>query len=272
FFALLHEIFYYRQSSHEPVFLSASAVLGVVLLLFPALLFLWRTWKRELPEDTTPLSTIRFLLFFALTPIALAFALSQFLPQSIWGTRHLIIVAASYLTLIAVALQRLRPAWLKAAVIAPLCCWTLVAAMFHLMKRQEMYVWCAWEPLAGEVSKAESSAQGEVKIYAFEDLVAYHLWFALASRGETRFRVAVVKDIPGLVEDRAYFLPRRFDEIEITTAGGLRGDYFWLAFRDAAWDASRPPLKTVIDKGYTVGVPVEIEATGGRAFIVPVRR
>ncbi|HVF27524.1 MAG TPA: glycosyltransferase family 39 protein, partial [Pyrinomonadaceae bacterium] len=46
FFALLHEIFYYRQSSHEPVFLSASAVLGVVLLLFPALLFLWRTWKR----------------------------------------------------------------------------------------------------------------------------------------------------------------------------------------------------------------------------------
>ncbi|MDQ3686375.1 MAG: glycosyltransferase family 39 protein [Acidobacteriota bacterium] len=272
FFALLHEIFYYRQSSHEPVFLSASAALGVVLLILPALLLLWRAWKREPPEDTTPLSTIRFLLFFALTPIALAFTFSQFLPQSIWGTRHLSIVAAPYLTLIAVALHRLRPAWMKAVVIALLCCWALVAGMLHVTKRAEIYVWCAWEPLAGEVLKAESSTRGEVKIYAFEDLVAYHLWFGLDATGETRFRVAVVKDIPGLVEDRAYFLPRRFNEIEVTNADNLRGDYFWLAFRDAAWDMSRPPLKTVIDKGYRVGVPVEIVATGGRAFIVPVRR
>ncbi len=120
--------------------------------------------------------------------------------------------------------------------------------------------------------KAESSTQGEVRIYAFEDLVAYHLWFDLDATGETRFRVAVVKDIPGLVEDRAYFLPRGFDEIEVTNADNLRGDYFWLAFRDGAWDASRPPLKTVIDEGYTIGVPFEIETTGGRAFIVPVRR
>jgi uncharacterized membrane protein len=272
FFALLHEMFYYRQSSHEPVFLNASAALGVILLILPALLLLWRSWMRGLPEDTTPLSTIRFLLFFALTPIALAFALSQFLPQSIWGTRHLIIVAAPYLTLIAISLHRLHPAWIKAAVFALLCCWTMFAGMLHVMKRQETYIWCAWEPLAGEVMKAESSTQGEVKIYAFEDLVAYHLWFALDTMRETRFRVAVVKDIPGLVEDRAYFLPRGFNEIEVTNADNLRGDYFWLAFRDAAWDAGRPPLKMVIDGGYTVGMPIEIEATGGRAFIVPVRR
>jgi len=272
FFSLLHEMFYYRQSSHEPVFLNASAALGVVLLLLPALLLLWRAWMRELPKDTTPHSPLRFLLFFALTPIALAFIFSQILPQSIWGTRHLIIVAAPYLMLIAVALHRLRPERLKVAVFALSCCWATVAGMLHVTKRQETYIWCAWEPLAGEIRKSESSSQSEIKIYAFEDLVAYHLWFGLGTIGESRFRVAVVKDIPGLIEDRAYFLPRRFNEIEVTNADNLRGDYFWLAFRDAAWDASRPPLKTVIDKGYRVGVPIEIEATGGRAFIAPVQR
>lgn len=272
FFALLHEMFYYRQSSHEPAALRASAVLGVLLLVGPLLLLLWRAWRRASPGAATPLSPIRFLLFFSLRPVALAFLLSQILPQSIWGTRHLIIVAAPYLTLVAVALCRLRPAQVKTIVFALLCCWALIAAAFHLTSRQAMYVWCAWEPLAREVLKLESVAPEGVKIYAFEDLVAYHLWFALRSPGESRLRVVVVKDIPGLVEDRAYFLPRRFDEIEVTNADGVRGDYFWLAFRDAAWDISRAPLKTVIDRGYSVGAPIEIETTGGRAFIVPVRR
>ncbi|MDQ3254776.1 MAG: hypothetical protein M3R15_12860, partial [Acidobacteriota bacterium] len=75
-----------------------------------------------------------------------------------------------------------------------------------------------------------------------------------------------------LTEDAAYFLPRGFNEIEVTQTDGMRGDYFWMAFRDTTWDVQRPPLKTVLEKGYRLGAPFEIEGSGQKAFIVPVWR
>ncbi|MBA3711826.1 MAG: glycosyltransferase family 39 protein [Pyrinomonadaceae bacterium] len=272
FFIILHEPFYYRQSSHEPLFLRGSAVLGIVLFAVPVVALARRRWKREMAEDSTPIAPLTWLSVFSFLPILLTFVFSQFLPQSIWGTRHLIIVAAPYLTLAAVALLSLRRAWTRTTIIMLLCGWTLIAATFLLVRREGMYIWCAWDRLATQMRRAEAAENREAKVYAFEDLVAYHLWFSLDTMNDKRFRVAVVKNIPDLTEDAAYFLPRGFDEIEVTDTDGMRGDYFWMAFRDATWDVQRPPLKTVLEKGYRLGAPFEVEGSGQKAFIVPVWR
>jgi hypothetical protein len=52
----------------------------------------------------------------------------------------------------------------------------------------------------------------------------------------------------------------------------MGGEHFWIAFRDAAWDESRAPLKNLKDAGYTIEKVDEFDAQGQKAFIASVRR
>src|SRR5437868_8132373 len=161
-----------------------------------------------------------------------------------------------------------------------LCCWFLAVGALSLVRREGTYIWCAWENLAASAARDEArpdlntsaqttrpdaspsspsaaqttqpdstEAAQPVTVYAFEDLVAYHLWFALDGDGARRFRVVVLKGLPGLIEDRAYFLPRRFDGVTTARADSINGERFWVAFRDAAWDESHEPLKAILSRG-----------------------
>jgi hypothetical protein len=243
-------------------------------------------------------AAVTFLLTFTLLPAALAFVASYLLPQSVWGTRHLIVSAGPYALLAGLALERLRPAWWKAGALLLLCCWFALVGVLTLARRPPVYVWCAWEGLAASAAaeearvvaaSTEAGASGDANasgdnnaaraadtntarpadLYAFEDLVAYHLWFAL-ERGETlgRFRFVSVKGVPGVAEDTAYFLPRDFDGVTLASPDALRGERFWAAFRDTAWDDSRQPLKLIAERGYRAERIYESGAQGQRAFLV----
>jgi hypothetical protein len=103
-------------------------------------------------------------------------------------------------------------------------------------------------------------------VYAFEDLVAYHLWFALEREG--RLRVVSIDGAPGVAEDPAYFLPRDFDGVAVANTDALQGERFWAAFRDTNWDESRQPLKLIEERGYRAERVYETSAQGQRAFLV----
>jgi hypothetical protein len=113
-------------------------------------------------------------------------------------------------------------------------------------------------------------------VYTFEDLVGYHFWFAFAEPrlqiDPSRFKVHVVKGVRGLREDRAYFLPRRFYEIETQDGGTFKGDSIWLAFRSSQWDPARPPLNLVAEQGFETGKVFELQAQGQKSFVVELRR
>jgi hypothetical protein len=171
-----------------------------------------------------------------------------------------------------------------------LCCWLAAAGALFLLRRDAAYVWCAWEGLASAAARdeardsglagrgtdagggasAEGVEAGAENVYAFEDLVAYHLWFALERGG--RFRVVSVKGAPGVAEDPAYFIPRGFDGVAVANTDALRGERFWAAFRDTNWDESRPPLKLILERGYRAERVYESGAQGQRAFLVLFRR
>src|SRR5579885_323843 len=121
-FALLNEPFYFRQSSAESLYALGGALLGLVSVGLPIALLILRTLKRrreltaqaddgqtaraddklearagdrlETREDEAGAGAVLFLAFFTLLPAALAFVASYALPESIWGERHLIFVAA----------------------------------------------------------------------------------------------------------------------------------------------------------------------------------
>ncbi len=315
---LLHEPFYFRQSSDESSFIYWSAPLWFLLFVVPVALLCWKMARGRVggarvaasdeesthnDEDvnrhveatasdakkrTTDETALLYgLLVFAFLPLVLAFGASRVLPYSVWGTRHLIIIAPAYLALAAVAMLRLRQVWARRLCAALLGCWLLGGGLVLLARpAANNYIWCAWETLAGRVIENESVAVPDksaatprhslasetVKIYAFEDLVAYHLWFALDTVGEKRFKVAVIKNVPGLTEDPAYFLPRGFDEVSVGDISTVNEDYFWIAFRDETLNEERPPLKNLKEKGYTLEKIFEQEAQGQIAFLALMRR
>jgi hypothetical protein len=323
FYALLNEPFYFRQSSVEPPYARGGALFGLLLLGVPILLLLIGSLRRRHTtvsleeaargangqqvtrtnthedgaragthedarrvehERTGPLS---LLSLFTLAPVALAFAASLMLPYSVWGTRHLIIVAAPYALLCGAALARTRPAWLKATALLLLACWLLCVGALTLVRGEGAYVWCAWGDLAASALRddannshaedesktlrleADDAAGRRVNVYAFEDLVAYHLWFALDGDARARrLRVVSLKGMPGTLEDPAYFLPRDFDGVTVAPADALEGTRFWAAFRDTTWDESRPPLSFITSRGYRASRVYETSAQGQRAFLV----
>jgi 4-amino-4-deoxy-L-arabinose transferase-like glycosyltransferase len=220
---------------------------------------------------------LRFLVFFSVAPVAAAFLLSQLLPQSVWGTRHLVVIAPAYLLLAAHAVTSLRPRWLSLGVQLLLGCWLLLAAAGWLTRRSAPLVWCSWEALAAQLARAEANRDGIVNVYAAEELAAYHLWHALDGGGGVgdgaRFRVVAVKNVPGLAEDRAFFLPRGFDGVAVADAEvAVREDDFWIAFRAPAADQDHPLLAALAARGYDVAQRFEATAQGQRVTLARVKR
>lgn len=262
-FALFNQPFYFRQSSADPLYARGGALLGLLLVGLPVAALLFERFRRRDEVAGEADRAVELLLTFTLLPVALAFAMSYVLPQSVWGTRHLIVAAGPYALLAGLALGRLRQAWWRWAALGLLCCWLAFVGTLNLLRREPAYVWCAWEGLAASAARDN---QGPGDVYAFEDLVAYHLWFALEREG--RFRVASVKGAPGVPEDPAYFLPRDFDGVGLARVEALQGASFWAAFRDTSWDESRPPLKLIRERGYRPARVYETAAQGQRAFLV----
>lgn len=262
-FALFNQPFYFRQSSADPLFVRFGALLGLLFVGLPVAALLFERLQRRGSDEGEEERAVAFLLTFAVLPVALAFAASYVLPQSVWGTRHLIVAAGPYALLAGLALGRLRPAWWRTGALLLVCCWAALAGALAFARRQPAHIWCAWEGLAASAARDEAGAG---TVYAFEDLIAYHLWFALEREG--RFRVVSVKGAPGVTEDPAYFLPRDFEGVASATTDALQGDSFWAAFRDTSWDESRPPLKLILERGYRAERVYESAAQGQRAFLV----
>jgi uncharacterized membrane protein len=272
FFASLNIPFLFRQSTARSLNDIWSICVSLLVIGVPLAFLVWKTFKN--PRADTQLT--KLLLFFALSPVVLVFALSWVLPHSVWGSRHLIIVAVPYAILVAIALTKLSIAWLRTVCLILVACWVMLNGAITLIKRPPTFTWCTWEPLSREVVKAETGKAELVQIYAFEDLVAYHLWFALAHTKQEvhpeRFKVHVVKGVPGLREDPAFFLPRRFYEIETQDGATIKGESIWLAFRDAQFNAGKPPLSTITAQGFEIGRIFELRAQGQESFLVEMRR
>jgi hypothetical protein len=270
-FALLNKPFWSIQSTAARPFDLLTAFFAILILGVPLAFLTVRVWRRTEFQNDTNLQTFRALFLFILLPVIIVFGLSWLLPHSVWGTRHLIVVAAPYAILVAVAIVRSPWPWLRIAAGLLLGSWFLLAGIAWALVRPPVLIWCAWEPLAQKVAEAAPQAQ-EVRVYAFEDLVAYHLWFAFDSSPSKQFKVMAVKGLEGIPEDPAYFLPRRFNEIAVVNSEQITGDDIWVAYRAARWDENLPPLSTLESRGYTVRSVQSVQAQGQQAFVVRMGR
>ncbi|MBA3512942.1 MAG: glycosyltransferase family 39 protein [Pyrinomonadaceae bacterium] len=268
FFALLNAPFYFRQSSNQVVYVRWALLASFVIFGLPLGAFSWRLIRQRHQQREWSLSAPKCLILFFVLPLALALLASWVLPHSIWGTRHLIIVTVPYLLLAAVALNRLRPQWLRIFVLITLSCWLFLAGTGLLLRRGDTYIWCAWGQLSQQIIQRQLVPAKIINVYTFEELVAYHLWFASEESAGGKLKVGLIKGVPGLQEDPAYFLPRAFSDIRALELSALNERHFWIAFRDTKFSEHGPPLRTLKDRGYEILEVLEVEAGGQRAFLV----
>ncbi|MDQ3820748.1 MAG: glycosyltransferase family 39 protein, partial [Acidobacteriota bacterium] len=165
FFEMLNEPFYYRQSSAEQPFALWGLVGSLLLFGLPLIALIWRELKKSRGEGTVMSGSLLWLLCFSFLPLILAFALSWVLPQSIWGTRHLIIVAGPYAILAALSISRLRPAEAKYTVAILLSSWLFLAGVVMLIRREVNNIWCAWEQLGVQATQGRPRADETIRVY-----------------------------------------------------------------------------------------------------------
>lgn len=263
----LLEPFYYQQTNLDPssIFLVTAPLLLITILGF---VFYFVNWENETDAGKR---NLYLLLIFIFTPVLLAFVASWVLPFSIWGTRHLIIVFAPVFILTANALDKIKVFYLKSAALGLIFWLVGIAFLIQIARGAPVSILCAWENLAADLRQSEQNSAAPTKVFVFEDVAAYDFWFALRDRRE-QFQIIKVGNIPELAEDAAYFLPRGFDDVKTTDENGFAADRFYIVFRDAEWNETKPPLRNLIAKGYTIGAPQTFEAQGLKAFLVEIRK
>lgn len=261
----LFEPIYFEQSNRDApaIILITLPLITLVIIAFGSFFVGWKN------ESAIEKRNFSLLAIFSFTPILLAFAASWIFPYSIWGTRHLIIVFAPFAILTAISISKIKIREFKIGCIAAI--WLLFCSAFVLQatRQKPKYIWCAWENLANNLydSTLHREDAVNIKIYVFEDLVAYHFWFALRD-SDRGFQIVKVKNIEGLTEDRAYFLPRGFDKVQTTEK--FEAERFFVAFRDKSFNRFAPPLQNLTAQGYEIGEPQAFEAQGAKAFLVEV--
>jgi uncharacterized membrane protein len=256
----LIEPFYFQQSNVELPSIYIITV-PILLLMTTAFVIYLIDWKSDSKEEK---QNLILLTIFLKLPIFLAFVASWILPYSIWGTRHLIFVFAPFAILAAIALTKIKPLPVTAILLGLIFILYGGAFLIQIKRETPVLFECAWENLAANLDKTKKT-----KIYVFEDVIAYDMWFALRD-AEKNFEIVKVNGVEGMQEDTAYFLPRGFDKVQITDENGITGERFYVAFRDSKFNEKHPPLRNLINKGYKIGASITFETPGLKGFLVEV--
>jgi uncharacterized membrane protein len=198
-----------------------KAILGQTLFAYPILLWAWRIYRGTAADGKREAVTFWWLLLLSLLPVVFSYLVSQVLPQSVWGTRFLIIAAAPYIVLVAFAVHRLHPGWLRSATVLSIVVWAALAGFRELNNTGKH----AWEPLVYRMIRAETSQAKGIVVYAFG-----------SSDEIIRFYLEKVNE-------------KRFQTKRIFTFDKVEGDHFWVASRSR----EESPQQLLRNKGYQVG-------------------
>ena len=265
-FDLFEPIYFEQSNRDEPaIFLITLPILAIGTIILG---FYFAHWKSETEVEKR---NSLLLLIFAFSPILLAFIASWILPYSVWGTRHLIIAFAPLAILLAITFSKIKYRQLKIVSLSVIFLLFGSAFLLQATRAEPKYIWCAWENMANYLYDFTPHVEDvdNIYLYTYEDLIAYHFWFALRD-SDRGFQIIKVNDV--IPEDKAYFLPRGFGGVQAVGEDEIKSDRFFIAFRAKDWNESAPPLNNLKSKGYRISEPQIFEAQGLKAFLAEVER
>ncbi len=243
----LVEPFYFQLSQADP-FSDYRVSMPMLIIVAAIIVFYFVAGPRPHDEKGGP----RLLTLFFVGPVILALAGSWLLPSSIWGTRHLIIVFVPFAILLSSMLMKIEMRTIRTAAITLTVLFAAYAGVTYFTAARPTLQWCNWAPVAEQAVSIENAP-----VYAVEDLVAYHVWFA--NKDAKGVDVRRLMGVVGVNEDKAYFLPRGFDDVHRVGIADLSEPKLWVIYRTKGTDRAatfadrrEPPLRDLLIRGYKV--------------------
>ncbi len=234
------ELIWFYATLHGTFNLPRTTLPGLIIFGSPVL---WCAWRGLRGDEQVSWRLLPRLALFSFLPVLLAFSASWLLPQSVWGDRYLIIVAAPYFILLAVAANRLRPSRVRMISRCLIIVWAVTAGLGAMRSEKKI----RWDVLSHTISQAEPAEPENVTIFAFDEFVAVPLRFSLNLEGGHRFEVDSVRE-----------------------ATAVQGAHFWVAFRDTTWRGQSLPQVLLKERGCQVGAETVAGTAEQRVIVFPV--
>ena len=188
---------------------------------------------------------LHWLTVLWLAPAPLVFLVTQLLPQSIWGHRHLVFTLWPFLVVFADAVWRQR-APVRVGVIALAGVWAIFAATEHATDDRKL----PWDTLTLEMLDSEQSGKPHIPFYAVDPYLHHPIWFYLdcLKNGWLGPFGPRLRD-GATLSDKA----SRIETIKAASLDEARGDYFWVGYSDTSWRDSRSPKEILEARGCSAG-------------------
>lgn len=262
----LIEPFYSQPASTFPTSIFV-VTLPLTMIVLVAFVIFFISGKRSGEDERF---SIKYLVTFAAAPVVTALILSWLLPYSIWGTRHLIIVFAPSLLLLAYCLTKLELRAVQIVIVIAIVGVAAAALALQVQRPDPQFAWCVLGEMVVQRSSDHRGSQAP-KVGAFEDLIAYQLWFELRNE-HPPVEVVKITGTGEVTEDAAFFLPRGFEEIRSLPIDGISDESMVVAFRRRDWADASPIVEAFAARGYVISDREERQAEGEKAFFVTFER
>jgi hypothetical protein len=198
---------------------------------------------------------VHWLMLLWIAPAPIAFAVSEWLPQSIWGHRHLLFTIWPFFLLLADAVFRM-PRLVSYAVMAAAGIWGVYAAAFHATDNRKL----PWDVLTLAMLDAEHTSAPRIPIYAIDPYLHYPIEFYLdclktGRGGPLGPRLSSRDDAAGLAVKAERFNAVKTDNISQLDSQKT-GSYFWVAWTDSSWHESLTPPQILERRGCRAGAQI----------------
>jgi hypothetical protein len=211
----------------------------VTVVLFAFLYLMYR--RREEPR-------FHWLVVVSLAPALVTYMVSQWLSQSIWGSRHLIFTLWPFLLVLADVIWRLPRAGLALA-LALILGWAGFSAKAYSPDDLKIH----WDRLTLAMLDAERADAGHVPLYTVDPYLHYPIWFHLESLKDQR--LAQLGPYVNSRKDMALLRTKaaEFEVQKVTSLDAAQGKYFWLGYVDSAWKGPLSPRQILEQRGCKTG-------------------
>jgi Dolichyl-phosphate-mannose-protein mannosyltransferase len=213
---------------------------------------------------------VHWLMLLWIAPAPIAFAVSQWLPQSIWGHRHLLFTIWPLALLFADAVWRM-PRVVSIVVTAAVAVWAVYAAEFHATDNRKTPL----DVLTLAMLDAEHTSAPHIPLYAIDPYLHYPLGFFLdclkTGRGGPLGPKLSSRSDAAELEAKA----ARFESIQTDNVSQAQGSYFWVAwlvfdYPDAVQKAEVPPPQVLERHGCLVGHAISVRDDYHTVMAAPV--
>jgi hypothetical protein len=198
-----------------------------------------------------------WLVVISLAPALLAYPVSLWLSQSIWGDRHLVFTLWPFLIVLADAVWGLHPV-ARGVALAMIAVWAWFALTAYSPEKQKIH----WDRLTLAMLDAEPGKAVRVPLYTVDPYLHYPIWFHLESLKDARLKVlgAGVTSRPDIAGLKAK--AQKFEVNKAASLDAAQGSHFWVGYVASAWQGPLTPEKILEQRGCKTGH----ELTAGNRF------